>query len=221
MKKVSTGRNALTLQAGPAEWIMATDNSGAIGEKEYDEIKTPYHVVSYFSFRSAVLDCLSAGALPKAVLLHNFCGNNAWNSLVEGIQNGVRELGLSSITITGSTESNIVLSQSAIAVTVMGERVREFSIKPEDSLKWTLIGEPLVGMEVLMYPERIAPLQTAIDTFKDDQTAILWPVGSNGIRQEWKNLCAQQGLPESDPPFSANLDQSAGPSTCFIAGKRS
>ncbi|KIL49723.1 hypothetical protein [Jeotgalibacillus soli] len=221
MKKSLTGRNALEWSVGAETWVMTTDNSGAIGEKEEDEIIVPYSVVSYYSFRVAVLDCLSAGALPRTVILHNFCGEQAWGKLVEGIHQGIGELGLQNVTITGSTESNMMLKQSAVAITVLGERTRLFTIEKPASLKWTLIGEPLVGEDVISKADCAAPLSKALDIFKNKNTAALWPVGSKGVQKEWEQLASQYRLAAADmPSFEADLTVSAGPSTCWIVGEQ-
>ncbi|MDG5471143.1 ATP-binding protein [Jeotgalibacillus sp. ET6] len=218
MKPSMTGRNAAQWNAGKNDWVVTTDNSGGIGEKELDEVQAPYETVAYFSFRTAVLDALSAGALPKIVLLHNFCGNEAWEYLYKGISNGLQEIGLSGVEVSGSTESNFNMLQSAVSITVIGERFRYF--EPSQDLEWTLEGEPLVGKEVLMFPEKIASLSRAAEIAKDPKTAVLWPVGSKGIAVEWESMHNQYGWQKTDLPFKPDPDKSAGPATCFIAGKR-
>ncbi|TDL32970.1 ATP-binding protein [Jeotgalibacillus sp. S-D1] len=220
MKPSDTGRNALEWSFGEAALVVTTDNSGAIGEKEADEVQVPYPVASYFSFRSAVLDSLSAGAVPAAVLIHNFCGHEAWKLLEEGVQQGIHELGLKGISVTGSTESNMTMNQSAIAVTIIGHQKRLFSLSSEDEIVWSLIGEPLVGMEVLNRKQCIAPLNQLMDLFYDSETAVFWPVGSGGIEYEWIRLCEQFKLPKISVPFEQDLYKSAGPSTCVIVGKK-
>ncbi|MGD7042948.1 ATP-binding protein [Jeotgalibacillus proteolyticus] len=218
MKPSMTGRNAVQWNAGKNDWVVTTDNSGGIGEKELDEVQAPYETVAYFSFRTAVLDALSAGALPKLVLLNNFCGNEAWEGLCNGISLGLQEMGLADVSVSGSTESNVNMLQSAISVTVIGERFRHF--EPSQELKWTLEGEPLVGKEVLMFPDKIASLSKAAELAKDPNTAVLWPVGSKGIAFEWERMHIQYGWQQADLPFQSDPVKSAGPATCFMLGKR-
>lgn len=43
------------------ELIISADNSGGIGQKEADQLSVPYDIVSYFSFRVAVMECMAAG----------------------------------------------------------------------------------------------------------------------------------------------------------------
>lgn len=220
MKPSITGRNALEWLCGGTSLVVTTDNSGAIGEKEADEVHVPYPVAAYFSFRSAVLDCLSAGAVPAAVLIHNFCGNDAWMPLEKGVRQGIKELGLQNIAVTGSTESNMVMKQSALAVTVIGNRKHSFSISRNDKIEWSLIGEPLVGMEVINRKESIAPLGHLMDLFNNKDTAVFWPVGSKGIDHEWGRVCEQYNLTKTGVPFEQDSFKSAGPSTCVIIGTR-
>ena len=220
MKTSEVGRNALEWSVGNSIWVMTTDNSGAIGEKPADHVQVPYHIVAYFSFRSAVLDCLSAGALPATVILHNFCGDHVWDKLVEGVKQGLEELGLQDVVVTGSTESNMSLNQSAVAITIIGERKRHFVLPSQGTIEWDLIGEPLVGMDVIKKSDRIAPLSKAIELFWDEKTIVFWPIGSKGIRQEWSNLSDRFNWSETLPPFNEDLDASAGPSTCWILGRQ-
>jgi len=214
------GRNALQWSAGDQLFVMTTDNSGAIGEKEADEVHVPYPVVSYYAFRSAVLDCLSAGALPTSIVIHNFCGQEAWVSLLEGVQKGLNEIGFPEVAVSGSTESNMSLIQSALAITVIGERKREFTFNSDDQLEWSIDGAPLVGMEVVNQADQVAPLAKARKRFEDEDILLLWPVGSKGISEEWRSVSKRFNLPVTPPPFKQDLYKSAGPSTCWIIGKR-
>src|SRR3954452_5049017 len=107
---------------GEDSLIIACDNSGAIGMQEQDLVHVPYETVAYYSFRVAVMECIAAGGEPIAVVLHNFCENEPWDELVNGIEKGLRELKLSDVRITGSTESNFSLLQSALGLVVIGKK---------------------------------------------------------------------------------------------------
>ena len=90
--------------------VVAADNSGGIGLKEHDAVKTPYEVVSYYGFKVAVMECLAAGASPFSVVIQNFCHDDAWSSIMTGIEKGCAEIGLGEVSITGSTESNFSIN---------------------------------------------------------------------------------------------------------------
>ena len=57
--------------------VLASDNSGGIGLKDMDMVKTPYDVVAYYGFRVAVMECIASGGAPISVVLHNFCGDES------------------------------------------------------------------------------------------------------------------------------------------------
>ncbi|WP_166786711.1 AIR synthase related protein [Jeotgalibacillus salarius] len=219
MNKSAFGRNAMEWSVGEKTIVMTTDNSGGIGEKQLDEVNAPYEVVAYYAFRTAVMDCFSAGAIPISVVLHNFCGEAAWGKLHAGVRQGLAEIGVDT-DVTGSTESNMALQQSAVAVTVLGERVRDFS-EVSGPIEWTLAGMPLVGIEVVEKAAEIAPLSLARSYIDDPSVAVIWPVGSKGIAAEWSRMCEQIGVEDPMPDFGVDINKSAGPAACWIVGRRS
>lgn len=195
------------------ELVIAVDNSGAIGEKEKDEVSVSYALVSYYSFRVAVMECMAAGAKPMAVILQNFCGDSAWNQLNQGINTGIRELSLDhSIQISGSTESNFSLQQSVVGITVLGRRKSNYKQRQIPKKMYAVIGCPLVGEEVLLHKDRIAPLSLFYQLLQQNKY-VLQPVGSKGIAYELEQL-----MEERVDKLSCALDiyKSSGPATCFI-----
>ncbi|MGM0900756.1 MAG: ATP-binding protein [Bacillota bacterium] len=201
------------------ELVIASDNSGAIGLKVDDQVKVPYETVAYFSFRVAVMECISAGGKPFAVTLQNFCGEFAWEHLRSGIEEGLEELGLTEVEITGSTESNFSLKQSAIGVTILGKKKiskldKRLSYSPQ--LDIAVIGSPLVGHEVIEKGAEVVPLSmfNEINSLANVSTL---PVGSKGILFELNQLFSNLKFSESDINSNMDLMKSSGPSTCFIA----
>ncbi|WP_257985348.1 ATP-binding protein [Bacillus sp. V5-8f] len=182
--------------------------------KEHDAVKVPYDVVGYYSFRVAVMECMASGAVPVSVILQNFCGEAAWTALNQGVQRGLEELGLG-LPVSGSTESNINLLQSALGVNVIGISSREPKLQSLnlEQLKFAVIGKPLVGQEVIEQRDSIAPL-SVFKWLCGQSDIIVLPVGSKGIRYELGQL-----VPEIQTEYiqsSLDLDKSSGPSTCFI-----
>lgn len=197
--------------------VIASDNSGAIGLKESDEVKVPYEMVSYYSFRVAVMECLAAGGAPFAVTLQNFCGDETWGALTAGVEKGLGELDLTEVPITGSTESNFPLSQSAIGMSVLGKKKNHSPMSMltySEELCVAIIGTPLVGNELIERESEVVPLSLFKEICGIEDVTIL-PVGSKGI------LCELNGLFEnrrfSNFHTSLDLHKSSGPSTCFIA----
>lgn len=208
-------RNALIIPFSQnEELVITTDNSGAIGAKEADVVQVPYEVVSYYSFRVAMMELLAAKSHPTSIILQNFCGDAAWNELVSGIQKGLNELEIGSIPITGSTESNFELSQSAIGVTIIGNRKKnreDESRKDQQSI--ALIGLPLVGNEVMEQRESVVPL-SLVKVISTIENVRLWPVGSKGVLHELKRMVPNldRNLVHSD----IDLQKSGGPSTSML-----
>jgi hypothetical protein len=197
--------------------VIATDNSGSTGMRNQDVVQVPYDIVSYFSFRVAWMECVAAGAEPIAVVLHNFSGDEAWKQLIKGIERGMKELEINELQITGSTETNFSFALSAVGMSIIGRRKKE--IREEfmgdnghEKIKAAVIGEPLVGIDVIKN-KHVAPLKL-FQWFAGQRDVLsLLPVGSKGILYELKQLFAGQSW-----RFTTDLDmeQTSGPATCFI-----
>ncbi|WP_110928263.1 AIR synthase related protein [Bacillus massiliglaciei] len=205
-------RDALVLPfSSDHSLIVTADNSGGIGLKECDAVHVPHETLSYYSFRVAVMECMAAGGEPIAAVIQNFCGTEAWEGLRAGVRKGMKELGMH-FEVTGSTESNIPLLQSALGIMIVGKKM----IAPEgtadsEGKKAALIGRPLVGQEVIDEEDWIAPLSLfkwCCDTAGMD----VWPVGSKGVAHEWKRFRGDVSVSKADIPWT----KSSGPSTCFL-----
>jgi len=199
--------------------VIASDNSGGIGLKEHDLVRTPYEIVSYFSLRVAAMECIAAGGVPFSVMIHNFCSDDSWQAIVAGAERGLDELGLkSNVQISGSTESNFQLLQSALGIIVMGKRERSFAEAKFslDKMKIAVIGSPLVGEEVLERGSEVLPLSL----FKELsllEDVILLPVGSKGVFHELKVMTGDEGLSLESVSCDVDLVKTSGPSTCILA----
>jgi len=197
--------------------IIACDNSGAIGMKAQDHVHVSYDTIAYYAFRVAVMECIAAGGEPVSVLLHNFCGNEPWDQLVSGIEKGLSELKLSDVRITGSSESNFQLLQSAIGLMVLGKKssAKITDLAFTKHLKIAVIGLPLVGNEVIELNDQVAPLAIfhEVSLIKG---AMLWPVGSKGILYELNQMYPNEMITQERVVTTVDIIKSAGPSTCFI-----
>lgn len=213
-------RDVLTIPFNGDEVIVvASDNCGAIGEKELDEVHVPYEMVAYYSFRVAAMECLSAGAEPFAVTLQNFCGESAWTALVRGIKRGLKELAIHDLEINGSTESNFLLQQSAVGLSVLGKMKSTGNIRKmtyTDAAAIAVIGSPLVGGEVVDRQLEAAPLKLFQEINSLDGVVTL-PVGSKGILAELNGIFSNKEFSGEDVVTDLDIHKSGGPSTCFIA----
>ncbi|MBT2758191.1 ATP-binding protein [Mesobacillus foraminis] len=198
--------------------VIASDNSGGVGQKDADAVSVPYEVVSYYSFRTAVMECIAAGANPFAAILQNFCGENAWEALKAGIKKGLMELKIEDIEITGSTESNFALLQSAAGITVLGRKRKQeggWGLAYTSQSAIGIIGSPLVGNEVVEQETEVAPLALFYKIATMDGVVTL-PVGSKGILHELNQLFEHRCFQEKQVHTDLDLLKSSGPSTCFI-----
>ncbi|WP_221564987.1 ATP-binding protein [Alkalihalobacillus sp. TS-13] len=211
-------RNAIIIPIDKDEkLIIASDNSGAIGEKEMDAVKVGYDIVSYYSFRVAVMECMAAGGTPISVLLHNFCGDDEWGKLVKGVKKGLSDLGMEHVSISGSTESNFPLEQSAVGIVVIGKGKPPAQDIIHGGFEAAVIGSPLIGHEVIEQNQKVASL-SIFNKILDLDDVYVWPVGSKGILHELKQINSQWSAQTSKHIDSdVDLNKPAGPSTCFIA----
>ncbi|MCQ6276947.1 ATP-binding protein [Bacillus sp. V3B] len=202
------------------EWeslVISSDNSGAIGLKEKDVVKTLYEVVAYYGFRVAVMECMAAGGVPLSVVIHNFCEDDSWEAIVNGVGRGLAEMGMVTVPITGSTESNFMMLQSALGMVVIGKRDRDFQEEPIAAMemKLAVIGSPLVGKEVLDKEREVLPLSLFQEICQLDDVVVL-PVGSKGVLHELKVMLGDHKLVEDDWNCEVDLRKSTGPSTCIL-----
>lgn len=193
--------------------VIASDNSGSIGEKKLDDIYVPYDTVSYFAFRVAYMDCIANGGVPYTIVLQNFNDKSAWENLLKGIEKGVKETGINPLPITGSTETNFILQQSATCLTMIGKKVRTEVTQNMAPLKTAVIGKPLVGKEVLTKKTSVAPLSLFQWFSLCKEVIALIPVGSIGIAATFDRAGLE--IPVSIKEH-LSVYTSSGPSTCFI-----
>ncbi|WP_025785564.1 hypothetical protein [Sporosarcina sp. D27] len=199
-------RNAIQL----GDWIVTTDNSGGIGEKLDDLVAVPDRITARFATRVALLEQWAAGAEPEAVLLHNFSGDMSWDRYCEGIRDVFDEIGGVSPPISGSSETNMTLRQSAVAVTLIGKRVYESIVSNGN---WYTYGTPLVGEEVLTKETEIASLAVLDEARRNGLIQRIWPVGSGGVLAEWQKITEDRTREITSP---LDVTCSAGPATVVL-----
>lgn len=200
-------RNAIDIGNG---FIVTTDNSGGIGEKLQDIVNVPDRVTAYFAARVALLEQWATHAEPVSILIHNFSGSASWESYVAGVTDLFHESGLEVPPINGSSETNMELVQSAMAVTIIGKKME--APAPKKSV-WFTYGTPLVGEEVRNRVDEIASAQLIHEAMKSGIVHQIWPVGSSGILQEVRLLT---GIKEARVETALDSMKSAGPSTVVL-----
>lgn len=194
------------------ELVIAADNSGAIGEKEADVVKTSNQLVGQFACRVAVMECLAASGEPQAVIMQNFTGDAAWREYEIGVREVLREAGLDSLPVTGSTESNFPGLQSALGLTVIGLRKKQARIRFTGKEAFAVIGTPHVGGEVLEHLHEL-PSPLLLKKFTEEPGIVgVLPAGSKGIQHDYERWTGRK----DEWMSSLDLKKSAGPATCFL-----
>lgn len=196
------------------ELVISSDNSGSIGEKITDSVQAPNAMASYYSCRVAYMDLLRTRAKPLAIILQNFTNDEAWLDYVEGIQRLLSETKIKDLPITGSTESNFSLKESAFGITMLGRRKKNQKKRrcPTVSDSFAVIGSPLVGKEVIKHAKQVAPLSLYESFVQEEGVIDLVAVGSKGILAEWQRLTKSNLSLET----SLDIKKSGGPATCFL-----
>lgn len=201
-------RHALKLANG---YVVTTDNSGGIGEKQADLVFAPNDIVSYFAARVALLEQWAARSQVESVIIHNFSGDAAWQAYVKGVNHLLKEVELDRVLVTGSSETNMNLLQSAMSVTMIGRSRGVVDV--EQNVTWFIYGRPFVGSEVLGNSKAIADLNKVKIAMGNGWVSNIWPVGSKGIQAEVRILFANDKLfVQSD----VDVEKSAGPSTVVL-----
>ena len=200
-------RNAVEIGNG---LVMTTDNSGGIGMKEADAVRAPDDVVGYFAARVCLLEQWAAGAEPECVIIHNFTGAGSWEAYQDGILRVFTESGKKMPEVTGSSETNMGMLQSAVAVTMIGRRG---GMPAPSKGRWFLYGRPLVGEAVLAESGKTARLGKIRSALAVGLATAVWPLGSGGLDAEWKRLT---GRPLAAWPEGLDPAASAGPSTAVL-----
>ncbi|WP_108670980.1 ATPase [Peribacillus acanthi] len=192
--------------------VLAVDNSAGVGLKEYDVVKADYEVVYKFALRVALMECMAFGAAPISVVVHNFIDPSVWETIEKITAEICIQSGIEGMTLTGSTESNFPMLQSAIGVMVVGKmhkkEVRNH-VTPANA-SFAVIGSPLVGEEVLSRGIEILPLNLFQRLLATPGIHEILPVGSKGIAKEFRHF--SNGSIEC----ALDIEKSGGPATCAI-----
>ena len=196
-------RNAINVN----ELIVTIDNSGCIGEKLQDIVQVPHEITAYYTARTAILEQWCAGAMPVQLLMANFSGDDVWGQYVAGIKRTFSEIGMDMPPLTGSSESNFDALQSAVSLTMIGKKV--FSNVMENC-QYFVVGQPLVGNEVIQNPEKVAQLNELYEGLIAGWISAIWPTGSKGIGYEIERFVGE------DYTSDVNLHTTAGPSSAVL-----
>lgn len=190
--------------------VIATDFAQCIGNLSNDQLKIPFETVLHFTLRSVIAEIISIGSIPFMLTFSNSFGDEGYKHIEKAVEEIRDELLLDSLDFLVSTEKNFCPLETALSITCMGESNNgTFRIKTPKSAILGIIGEPLVGQEVLN--NELLSLKKLSELLSIEGVHEILPVGSKGINHELKYF--------TDKKWSDSLydgKKSAGPSTCFI-----
>lgn len=186
--------------------ICTIDNAGSIGLKENDTITAPYDVLSYLTFRNALMENLSKHTVLKAVLVSTFCGDEYFDQIQKGLDDIFDEINLT-VPVLYSSESNFEMKESALSVSVIGEKKPVVS---KSFSNYAVVGKPYIGDDVLTKSDVIS-LSEFIELLGNEEVSKVIPIGSKGIKQR-----VFQSVGVDVESTEVDLYKSAGPSTCIV-----
>lgn len=201
--------------------VIACDSSGAIGDKEDDVIKVPAEIVGYYAARVALMEILSVGAKVSTVIDTLAVEMEpTGRKIIDGIQRQLKEAGMETIFLNGSTEENIPTRQTGMGITIIGE-VDKNQAKINKSQKGdyvVVLGIPKVGNEINI------PVDNEICSIDDIKTLLnskvvreIYPVGSKGILYEANYLAKSNNMTlKIYENLEVDIEKSGGPATILI-----
>lgn len=187
--------------------VVSIDNSGCIGTKELDLVHVPNEITAYFTARTAILEQLCAGAVPVQLLMANFSGDDVWTEYEQGYKRAFSKMGMEMPPLMGSSETNFQSLQSAVSLTMIGKK--QFEQNTNDC-EFYVVGEPLVGNDVIENPHKIAQLNELYEGLTNGMIQAIWPTGSKGVGAEIIRFAGESYTADVD------LTGSAGPSCAVL-----
>ncbi len=201
--------------------IVSCDSDGGIGGKKDDVVRVEPWIVGYFGARVPMMEILAVGGKP--ILLINTLAvemEPSGKEIISGIRRLCREAGFPDLPLNGSTEENVPTRQTGIGVTILAFTVNDGfppgSSQPGDVV--AVAGVPKSGPTYDVRPNdpEILSLKALAALRHTSKVRDILPVGSRGIACESRELARSAGLKFHEAPNDADLNRSAGPSTCVV-----
>ena len=210
-------------QSGGDYLIIACDSSGGIGPKSADVVKAAGETVGYYNAHVALSEVIAAGAVPF-LLINTLAveANPTGREILKGIQRAIGEAGLEQTAVTGSTEENFRVNQTAMGITVLANAPRWPLHHSDGGDILVLAGIPRIGEEVIQRGEEQRLTLKRLLTMRREPpfTGLIkeiLPVGSQGALMEARILANSGGFQFSPlgnlPDY---VHSSGGPSTCAV-----
>lgn len=218
MKRIATYRDISVIQNDPFI-VLATDSSGAIGEKEHDSLPVQIEMAAAHCLRVCLVELTAVGATPEIIIS---TVSNAFEptgrKIRDEIQRQCEHYRITDYDITGSSEENFSTSMTGFGITVVGSARQLHWKQTRIGDACYLYGMPYVGQLVLDHEDALLDPMIIQTLFRQYEIHDLLPCGSGGIQRELDVLCSEMNLSfecgqNIDPKL---LVKSAGPATCGI-----
>lgn len=202
--------------------VIACDSSGGIGDKSNDVVKVSPEVVGYYTTQVALMEVLAIGAAPVTIV--NALAvemDPSGEGIIRGVKKCIKPLNLTDDQIiTGSTEENIPVCQTAMGMTIIGI-IDKKDFRKTRALKddiAVVVGIPKIGDEVVEDGGReILSIELLLKLKKDFKINEILPVGSKGILYELGELARTNDLDFIlEDTLNIDIHKSAGPGTCAV-----
>ncbi|MFA5523133.1 MAG: hypothetical protein WDA24_02140 [Tissierellales bacterium] len=224
-KKVGKIRDLSVLNLiGDIKLIIACDSNASNGEKPNDTHKNNYGETAISALKVPLMEVLATGAMPL-IIANNLCVEMEPHGkrIIEIMKNELENAGLwGYVQLTGSTEDNMITTQTGIGVTVIGIASNDnFKVGKTQAGDFVMcIGLPQSGIEK-PYSEKdynVAKISTVKKLRELEYVHEILPVGSKGALFEANELaktCGQLFIKDED--CKIDLLTSAGSSTAVLA----
>jgi hypothetical protein len=214
-------RDILYWADATASYVLACDSNAGIGQRPNDALRQLPAETGYSAAKVALMEVIAAGATP--FVLTNALGgprDEYGEQILAGIAAAIDEVD-ADVVLTGSDETNVVTTQTAVGVTVIGRApagsLRLGGARIGDSI--VCVGVPKDGLAA-PYTEGDPDIANLRDLQNAGQlTAVheLLPVGSRGIAYEAGLIAAgADGALSLRSGTLLDLHASAGSCTCFL-----
>ncbi|NLN14013.1 MAG: hypothetical protein GX185_00240 [Tissierellia bacterium] len=213
-------RDLILIYEKDVAYVITCDSLGSIGSKEDDALKVDEEIVGRTTIKVALSEALSIGAKPLVICdTLSVEMKPTGEKIIKAIEKELKENGLIDVVLTGSTEENFPSTMTGVGITVISRaKVADLKMKKvKKGMHVSLLGYPLVGNEVLQYPEAVLQLKDYVEVSNSKEIMEAIPVGSKGIKYELGVLKELSGLDiETDIPEHLDIHKSGGPATSCI-----
>lgn len=212
---------------GEISVVVACDSNASNGEKPNDTHQNSIQEMAVSALKVPTMEVLATGATP-IVIADNLCVEMepTGKKIIQAMRLELERCGLlGSVQLTGSTEDNMLTTQSGVGVTVIGlaseDALKLGHTQPEDLV--CCVGIPQSGV-IERYSESgptVAKISTVVRLRELEYVHEILPVGSKGVAYEARELASCVGRrfqPVEEP--AVDLLTSAGSCTAVLVSLR-